>query len=200
MVVVGKLTGQLVSPRPPSPQSATTTASSRPQPMSHHQCDFATSRRRSPHVEPQLTPQALLAALASTAAAAEPTVVSVDPVCNQPNNQLKLYPEAMDFGISSPEKPITLEENCCYPRDYDLGNQVCACRAWNDWCRDRHSTCCGESRACIDHCACIPHERYCDHPDNKFEKKCADPYKGQEGLDKSKHSKRDEPPTCPGDH
>ena len=131
--------------------------------------------------------------------AADPTTVPVDPICNQPNDELRLFPEAMSPAIPPPAQPVTLQAACCYPRSYGLGNQICACKAWDAWCLGRFSTCCGEARPCTEYCKCIPHERFCDHPDNEFETECDNPYEGEGDVTWAMELGMNDAPECPGD-
>lgn len=156
-----------------------------------------------PHYSSSITnqiPKALAAIFATAAMAADPVKVKVDPICNQPNNEISVFPEAMSPAIPKPAHPVTLQDECCYPRSHELGNQVCACKAWDAWCLGRFSTCCGEARACTEYCKCIPHERFCDHPDNKFETECDDPYAGQGDVTWAMDLGMNEAPECPSDN
>lgn len=151
-------------------------------------------------LRPQLTSQAIVAAALigpTTAAAGEPQTIPVSPQCNQPNNELTIFPEAFSPAIPPPSTPVTMQPDCCYEHSYDLGNQLCACKAWDAWCAGRYSTCCGDARPCTEYCICIPPERFCGHPDNEFEQVCDDPYEGEGDVTWAMDLGMNEAPECP---
>lgn len=205
MVVISKFTGKLVS----------LTICSPPRVIARNPAFFLIPISRfkrhiaslSPHSSclshPLTIPQAIaLAALATTASATDPVAVPVDPICNAPNDQIQVFPEAISPAIPAPAEPVTLQADCCYKRTYDgyhLGNQVCACKAWDAWCRGRFSTCCGEARACTEYCKCIPDEHYCDHEDNEAETECDNPYEGEGDATWAMGLSMNEAPDCPAD-
>lgn len=135
--------------------------------------------------------------MAAAVSAQAPITVPVHPVCNQPNNELTIYPEMASPAIPAPARPVTLQAGCCYERDHNVGNQVCACKAWDTWCAARYSNCCGEARACTEYCTCIPPDRFCDHPDSKFDTVCDDPYAGQGDATWAMDLGMNEAPECP---
>lgn len=90
-----------------------------------------------------------------------------------------------------------MQPECCYEHSYDLGNQLCACKAWDAWCAGRYSTCCGDARPCTEYCICIPPERFCGHPDNKFDQVCDDPYEGEGDVTWAMDLGMNEAPECP---
>ncbi|SPO01488.1 uncharacterized protein DNG_04161 [Cephalotrichum gorgonifer] len=143
---------------------------------------------------------AIFAFMAVTVTARGPITIPVDPVCNLPNDELTIFPEMASPGIPAPAHPVTLQANCCFEEDPTYGNQVCACRAWDAWCKGRYSNCCGEARACTEYCRCIPAERFCDHPDNEFDTICDNPYEGEPEATWAGELGMNEAPECPQSH
>lgn len=117
-----------------------------------------------------------------------------------PNN---VIPESPDFimpGIPPPPASFKLQQRCCYEKGPNISRQVCACKAWDAWCKAQYSGCCGDVRACTEYCICVPPERFCDHPDVKYREVCADPYKGEGDVSWVADLPFGVPPKCPGDH